>query len=79
MNRTQIYLTVEQREALADVSRQTGHSLSRLIRQAIDQYIAAARGQHRLTLLREAKGIWAKRKDLPDFDALRGEWDRRES
>jgi predicted transcriptional regulator len=79
MNRTQIYLTDEQREALADVSRQTGQSLSRLIRHAIDQYIAAARGQHRLALLREAKGLWAKRKDLPELNALRREWDRRKS
>jgi hypothetical protein len=79
MNRTQIYLTDEQRDALTDVSRQTGRSLSQLIRDAIDQYVAAARGQHRLMLLREAKGLWAKREDLPDFGALRREWDRRDS
>ena len=36
----------------------------------------APRGQDRLAKLRQACGIWRDRDDLPDFEALRREWDR---
>ncbi|MFH0907147.1 MAG: CopG family transcriptional regulator [bacterium] len=76
MHRTQIYITDTERDALAELSRHTGLSLSQLIRDAIDRYVDDSRGRHRLKLLREAKGCWAGRKDLPDFGALRRELDR---
>jgi hypothetical protein len=30
----------------------------------------------RLELMRQARGIWKERNDLPDFGRLRGEFDR---
>ena len=78
MHRTQIYISEEQKQALDDVARTTGTSLSQLIRDAIDKYVSQARGHERLKLLREARGSWADRKDLPDFAALRREWDRQD-
>jgi hypothetical protein len=30
----------------------------------------------RISVLRQARGRWSGREDLPNFDALRHEWDR---
>jgi len=76
MVRTQIYLTEAERLALKAIARQTGKKQSELIRQAIDRLIAGFQPQARRTRLKAAKGMWQGRTDLPDFRALRREWDR---
>lgn len=38
--------------------------------------VEAPRDPDRLAKLRQACGIWRDRDDLPDFEALRREWDR---
>jgi len=76
MIRTQIYLTQPQRDELAAMARTSGKKQSELIRQAIDRFIQQSRRSRREVVLREAAGIWKNRKDLPDFKAMRSEWDR---
>jgi len=76
MVRTQIYLTEQEREALSTISEQTGRTQSDLIREAVDRLLAGFKGRDRLSLLRKARGLWKNREDLPDFRALRKEWDR---
>lgn len=76
MVRTQIYLTEHQRDELAAIAKSIGKKQSELIREAIDQLIHQAGGGYRESVLRKAAGIWKDRTDLPDFDAIRGEWDR---
>ena len=76
MVRTQVYLTDEERAALLVISRETGRKQSELIREAIDRYIEQFQQRDRKTLLRQARGMWKGRKDLPDFTALRSELDR---
>lgn len=78
MQRTQIYLTEAQREALAAIAGETGTTQSELIRRAVDGLIEDFRGGNRLDLLRRGRGLWRSRKDLPDFPALRRELDRTE-
>ncbi|MBI9083753.1 MAG: ribbon-helix-helix domain-containing protein [Desulfobacterales bacterium] len=76
MIRTQIYLTDRQRAELASISKALKIKQSELIREAVDRFIDQA-GQHRREIvLREAAGIWKDREDLPDFKAMRNEWDR---
>jgi lambda repressor-like predicted transcriptional regulator len=75
--RTQIYLTDEEQQALRALSRRTGLSQSRLIRQAIDAMLDGEQAIDRTVLLRQAHGIWRSRRDLPDFAELRRELDRR--
>jgi hypothetical protein len=79
MVRTQIYLTVRQRNELAAISRSAGKKQSILIREAVDRFIDQAGRQRRDLVLRNAAGIWKGRKDLPDFEVLRSAWDRCEA
>jgi len=76
MIRTQIYLTELQRSELAAISQTFGKKQSELIREAVDSFIAKAGHSRRKIVLREAAGIWKDRSDLPDFKAIRAEWDR---
>ena len=74
--RTQIYLTPDEQNGLRALSRRTGLSRSELIRQAIDAMLGDEQELDRATLLRQARGLWSGRSDLPDFAALRRELDR---
>lgn len=76
MVRTQIYLTIREKQALEALSRQTGKSQSELIREAIDAMIDDPSLNDRRALLTAGRGVWADRTDLPDFGALRRELDR---
>ena len=76
MIRTQIYLTDRQRNELAAISKILEKKQSELIREAVDRLIDQAGHRRREIVLREAAGIWRDRTDLPDFKAMRTEWDR---
>ena len=79
MERTQIYLTREEREALKTIAERLGQSQSEIIREAIDRYIANVPDELSVAeALDKSFGIWADRDDLDDFiETLRQEWDER--
>lgn len=77
MVRTQIYLTQSQQDALRHRSRQTGHSQSELIREAIDRFLAGAETLDYRASITSGAGLWRDRTDLPDFRAIRDEADGR--
>lgn len=76
MIRTQIYLTDKQRAELAVIAKNMGKKQSEIIREAIDRLIDQTNQNNKKTALRKAAGIWKDRDDLPDFRAIRSEWDR---
>lgn len=76
MIRTQIYLTHKQRAALAVIAKNMGKKQSEIIREAIDRLIDQINQNNKKRALRKAAGIWKDRDDLPDFRAIRSEWDR---
>ena len=76
MIRTQVYLTERQRDDLASLAKTTNKKQSELIREAIDCLIEQKGADTRARALQNAAGMWKNRQDLPDFKALRREWDR---
>ncbi len=76
MVRTQVYLTEREREELAALSEVTGKKQSELIRQAVDCLIEQSAARRREAVLQRAAGMWKDRDDLPDFTAIRADWDR---
>jgi hypothetical protein len=74
--RTQIYLTEDERTALGVLSVATGKPQSELIREAVDHFVAQNSPARRKAILASAAGMWKDRRDLPDFNALRRQWDR---
>ena len=76
MIRTQIYLTDKQRAELAIIANNLGKNQSEIIREAIDRLIEQSGKNQKKMALQKAAGIWKNRKDLPDFRAIRSEWDR---
>ena len=76
MVRTQVYLTKTERDELAALADATGKKQSELIRQAIDNLLEQSADARLEAAIDAVAGMWKDRKDLPDFEALRREWDR---
>ncbi len=76
MVRTQVYLTERECDELAVIAKSAGKKKSALIREAVDRLINELGCGRREAVLRVAAGIWKDRTDLPDFKAMRAEWDR---
>ena len=76
MIRTQIYLTDRQRNKLAAIAKTVGKKQSELIREAVDRLIVQESRTQWEAVLRKAAGMWKDRRDLPDFRAMRDDWDR---
>lgn len=79
MERTQIYLTPEQQEAIEAIAARREQTKSAIIREAIDRYIVDCDRDKDTwqTILDETFGAWADNPDIPDIRALREEWDER--
>lgn len=76
MIRTQIYLTSKQRSELAAIAKNSGKKQSEIIREAVNRFIDQAGQNRKKMTLQKAAGLWKNRTDLPEFRAIRFEWDR---
>lgn len=77
MIRTQIYITKDEKEALERLSRERNTTKSKLIREAIDQYVDSKRVDLKKKKIMDFAGIWKDKKDIPDVRELREGWGRR--
>ena len=79
MERTQIYLTREQREELKTLAELRSQTQSELIRIAVDRLLKEELPPVSTSeLLEQSFGIWAERDDLDElFSQLRQEMDQR--
>lgn len=73
---TQITLTETESRIIESLSQQQGVTQQEILHAAIEQFLAQHQTQSRLAALRQARGIWSEREDVPDVAQMRSEWER---
>jgi predicted transcriptional regulator len=76
VEKTQIYLTEEEKQLIEKLANQTGESESAIIRQAIERYLDISNEKNRNQYLQAGKGLWKDREDIPNIRELREEFER---
>ena len=71
-----LHLTEQEQTALATIAQRMGKTPDEVVHDAVKQLIAQFQAEDRLSLLRQARGMWKDRIDLPSLTDLRREWDR---
>ncbi|MEX0722321.1 MAG: CopG family transcriptional regulator [Gracilimonas sp.] len=77
MIRTQIYLTEKEKKAIEKLSDERNTTQSNIIREAIDEYVVKKKSKTKEKSIMDFAGIWKDKKDIPDIDKLRDEWEER--
>ena len=72
----ELHLTEQEQTALATIAQRMGKTPDEVVHDAVKQLIAQFQSEDRLSLLRQARGMWKDRTDLPPLTDLRREWDR---
>ena len=72
-----LHLTVQEQMALETMAQRMGKTPDELVHDAVKRLIAQFQEEDRLSLLRQARGMWKDRTDLPALADLRSEWDLR--
>lgn len=76
MATAQVTLTESENQAIQALSQSKGKTQDEILHEAIEQFLAKHKAESRLIALRQARGIWQERQDLPNLTELRNEWDR---
>jgi len=71
-----LHLTEQEQTALEAIAQHMGKTSDELVHDAVKQLIAQFQSEDRLSSLRQARGMWKDRTDLPSLADLRREWDR---
>ena len=77
MTTAQVTLTDEESQALQTLSQIKGVAPEVLLHEAVEFYLGHHPTENRLWALRQGRGLWSQRDDLPALMDLRQEWDRR--
>lgn len=73
---TQVTLTEAETQAIQALSQSKGKTQEEILHEAIEQFLVQHKSEIRLAALRQARGIWQEREDLPNFAELRNESNR---
>ena len=76
MATAQVTLTDIEADRLRALCERTGKSEDQLLHEAVGALLADATKNNRLEALKQARGVWEGRTDLPDFAAVRAGMDR---
>ena len=71
-----LHLTGQEQRELETMAQRMGKTPDEIVHDAVKQLIAQFQSEDRLSLLRQARGMWKDRTDLPALTDLRREWDR---
>ena len=71
-----LHLTELEQTALETMAQRLGKTPDELVLDAVKQLIAQFQSEDRLSLLRQARGMWKDRTDLLSLTDLRREWAR---
>jgi hypothetical protein len=71
-----LHLTEQEQAALEIMAQRMGKTPDEIVHDVVKQLIAQFQSEDRLSLLRQARGMWKDRTDLPSLADLRREWDR---
>jgi hypothetical protein len=72
----ELHLTEQEQTALKTIAQRLGKTPDEVVHDAVKQLIAQFQAEDRLSLLRQARGMWKDRIDLPSLTDVRREWDR---
>lgn len=72
----ELHLTEQEQTALETIAQRMGKTPDEVVHDAVKLLIAQFQAEDRLSLLRQARGLWKDRTDLPSVTDLRREWDR---
>jgi len=73
MTTAQVTLSESESHAIQVLSQRKGKTQEEILHQAIQQFLTQHQAENRLAALRQARGIWQARQDLPDVVELRNE------
>lgn len=76
MTTAQVTLSESESQALQALGQSKGKTQEEILHEAIEQFLAQHQVERRLAALRQARGMWQERQDLPDLEELRNEWNR---
>jgi hypothetical protein len=71
-----LHLTAQEQTVLETMAQHLGKTPDELVHDAVKQLIAQFQSEDRLSLLRQARGLWKDRTGLPSLIDMRREWDR---
>jgi hypothetical protein len=71
-----LHLTEQEQTVLETMAQHLDKTPDELVHDTVKQLIAQFQSEDRLSLLRQARGMWKDRTDLPLLTDMRREWDR---
>lgn len=76
MPTAQVTLTDAESQEIELMSQLQGKTPAALLHEAVEHMLEQHQHEKRLAALRQVRGLWQSREDLPTLEDLRSEWKR---